>query len=181
MGTFTISEDSQFVRFFIWSWEADPKKLNICKIFWGTIFLPFAFFIKLITIRVFHYFSLVPLILCATVIAYLVQGRWWGAVSITVLTLIISWQEYARYRRDLKLEPIKISFYNKPLEKWTERGSRIGDWIFEHTLVRLFELIEISIDSKTGERLSGFISIATAYISAVKHRYCPEVRVESES
>lgn len=29
-------------RFFCWVWGLDPRKLNICNTFWGTIFLPLA-------------------------------------------------------------------------------------------------------------------------------------------
>ena len=37
----TISRKNWYMRFFIWAWDVEsPQTLNLCKLFWGTLFLP---------------------------------------------------------------------------------------------------------------------------------------------
>ena len=44
MKTLSISKTSIYLKVFCWMWKTDIKKLNICKLFWGTLFFPFALF-----------------------------------------------------------------------------------------------------------------------------------------
>lgn len=40
-----LSESDWYIRFFLWIWNASPQRLNVCKLFWGTIFLPLSLFV----------------------------------------------------------------------------------------------------------------------------------------
>lgn len=39
MHIWRISRDSWLLRLYLWAWDADPKSVNFCKLFWGTIFV----------------------------------------------------------------------------------------------------------------------------------------------
>ena len=38
----TISAHNRYIRFFLWAWQAEIRDLNLCTLFWGTLFLPIA-------------------------------------------------------------------------------------------------------------------------------------------
>ena len=35
-----ISASNRYIRFFCWAWRTKPSNLNICRLFWGTLFMP---------------------------------------------------------------------------------------------------------------------------------------------
>lgn len=40
--TVEISQDAALIRLYAWAWEADKAKIDVCKLFWGFLFLPVA-------------------------------------------------------------------------------------------------------------------------------------------
>jgi hypothetical protein len=40
----TFDKNSKLIRLYLWAWEGDPEFINFCKLFWGILFLPVAFF-----------------------------------------------------------------------------------------------------------------------------------------
>lgn len=42
-----LPESGWYIRFFLWTWNASPQNLNICKLFWGTVFLPISLWVSI--------------------------------------------------------------------------------------------------------------------------------------
>lgn len=46
MYTWTFDSNAWLIKAYIWLWKGDKDSINFCKLFWGTIFAPFALFAK---------------------------------------------------------------------------------------------------------------------------------------
>lgn len=46
MNTWTFEADSKIIRFYIWLWEADPTRIDFCRLFWGYVFCWIALLVK---------------------------------------------------------------------------------------------------------------------------------------
>lgn len=48
MKTIELDRNSLLLRFYSWLWEIDPKKANLCKLFWGIVLFPIGFLLKFV-------------------------------------------------------------------------------------------------------------------------------------
>ncbi|MBI3589516.1 MAG: hypothetical protein HY093_03865 [Candidatus Liptonbacteria bacterium] len=154
-------------------WEADPEKLNICKLFWGTILFPLAFlrfrkvghFIPRITL-----FFLVGAGLCAML------GLWAatcaclidGAIFTIIYSIVVGIRQTVAERQVEK---------ESTLSTITRRGSMIGQWISDHTIGPIFEIVWNAEHSQTGQKVGGFFAVIGEYVRPAKQRFCPLIRV----
>ena len=173
MRTLTILRSSLFLRFFLWGWEANPEKLNICKLFWGTFLFPVAFlqfkkayrFIPRIT-----FFYMIGAVLLAALGLWGAAVIWFvfGAGCAVCGYIIMRRSQSAAERREEK---------ERALSEITGRGSAVGEWIFDHTLGLVLDLACDVADSRMGQRVDGFFAVIGEYARATKQRLCPLIRV----
>jgi hypothetical protein len=189
MGTLTISRNNIGLRFFLWAWEADPDKLNICKLLWGTVFLPVGIFFAKESSRPFYYLSrLAASWLTCIVIPSLCLGIYDGALAVFMLVLFSIFYNYVRrdaIARKCDLQDAKNEAEKAKLEteeyRFSERTERILDKIFNP----IFWLIGLVGDAferfswtKPGERITGFFSLCYYFIKSAKQNTCLLVKVK---
>jgi hypothetical protein len=55
--TAAIKRDAWFLKLWCWAWEMEPESADFCKLFWGYIFLPLNFLVRIVAwpvIRIVH-------------------------------------------------------------------------------------------------------------------------------
>jgi len=173
VSTLTISRNSLFLRLFLWVWEANPEKLNVCKLFWGTLFFPVAFlqfkriyrFIPRITI-----FYMLGAVLLAALGLWISAIIWsFGGVIFAIGGYVAMWRSQGADDRRKEKE--------QALSKITGRVSVVVDWILDHTLGLVFDFADDVSCSMAGRRIGGFFGVIGEYIHATKQRLCPLIRV----
>lgn len=179
----TIKKNSLFVRIFMWGWNVEPDNLNICKLFWGTLFFP-------ITLmhpgkKTYRYVSRLTTFYFAGGVIFTVLM----AMNICHVLLAIEYYLFAalflviNYKEDNKKPKEEL---NEKLSRLTERGSgvveRIFDnsvveWILNHTLYALFDFIDNVRSSGANRQIKGLFSMVAMYLRALKQKTCVNVKV----
>jgi hypothetical protein len=163
MPELTISENSRFMRVFRWLWGGDSTNLNVCQLFWGTTFFFFAF-LRAENIgpfpRITYLYGVVALI-------FLMLSAYIGAALFAVMA--VGFILFVR-----KLERMMES---DDLLAEAGRAAKAAEWIGMHIFEPSIEAVERAVESPKGARLIGFLSVAAAYIQAIKERSCFMVKV----
>jgi hypothetical protein len=47
-----VNRNSWFIRFYVWLWQANPKDINFCKIFWGYVFVIAGLVLRLVVLPI---------------------------------------------------------------------------------------------------------------------------------
>jgi len=163
MRTLTIAGSSLYMRIFLWVWPVDPVTLNICKIFWGTVLFPVAFCSfgwKMWGIPRVSYLYVGLAIVFGVLGAYVSAALF---VIIAVGAAVI-----VRFKRSEEKDLLAES---------TGRAGATAEWIGERIFDHIFDFVDNARDSRVGERLAGFFSVAAAYYRSVKERSCLKVDV----
>ena len=180
MRTLTISKNSLYLRFFLWLWEANPEKLDICKLFWGTLFFPIALiqfkkvyrFIPRVT-----FFYMIGTVLFVALASWTVAIMWFVfAIGCAIYGYITMW----RKQRLIVFRPCMVERRKEKehvLSRVTRRGSVVMDWILEYTIGLAIDLAYDVVDSRAGQCIDGFFGVIAEYIRAAKKRSCIYVRV----
>lgn len=182
-----MARNSLYLRFFLWLWDADPQRLNLCKLFWGTLFFPLAFARWKLVCRFIPRITFVYLVYAVILAAC---GIWVNALVWSIGCLLLVTAGYIYYQHK-KRSTTKREEKERMLSKITELGSRFAewvaesmigawlgervDWILENTLGRLFDFIDNISDSAANWRKSGFPTIIGEYFKALKKRVCTVV------
>lgn len=121
----TISRGSLFLRLFLWGWEVNPEKLNICKLFWGTLLFPVAF---LQSKKVYRFIPRVTFFYMTGAVLFAVLGLWWEAIIWFALGLDSLWvasSPCGEARVRLRGEKRKNELFQRPLgsDRLLESGS----------------------------------------------------------
>ena len=199
MKALTISHESIGLRFFLWTWEADPNRLNVCRLFWGTFFLPAGFFIKK-SHRPFHCLSpLSAFYLTGMVIPGICFG-YYGFAIVSFLFFLGS-MLYIYVRREaiakkcdqqearIRASDEEDRVYEAELKAKIELGERIFSERTERILEIIFtppfwlanfviEVYEKFYDTRPGERIVGFLSLSYYFLKSVKQKTCFLIVVE---
>lgn len=176
MQELTISRRSYFLRLFLWSWDANPNNLNICGLFWGTIFLPAVLLGRLLTTPVFSGFSLMPIVLTCYSVYLAVDKHWFDSAYLGGIGLFFAFIEHSRYKKK-KLGPEVAEVVAGATSQASDRGESWFEWIVVLSLALVFDFFDTASYSKFGRRLHGPLSITRAYFRARKKRYCTNIRV----
>lgn len=181
MRSLTISKKSLLLRFFLWAWEADQTKLTICKLFWGTIFLPVAF----LNSETFHGFLLrLALFYMVGAPLFAITGLRVTAIIWLVYGILFAACGYIFMRRYPKTAERHKEHKEKErlLSALSCRSSAVVDWILEHTFGTMFFGIVFNsfanaMDSRTSRHIGSFFSVIGAYVRAAKQRFCPLIQI----
>lgn len=135
-------KSSPYIRLFVWCWEVEnPKKLNICHLFWGTIFLPTTLYTgrKICFIPGASYFCILLGIGC------IYEAGWKSGIFFIFLGSIIAFIsitiDIIKYIRN-KIDDVDNKETIKILNKLTNYGSR-----FDEGLTRVYIAVFIGIAS----------------------------------
>lgn len=188
MKKLIISHKNIGLQFFLWTWEANKDKLNICKLFWGTIFLPLGFFTKSSN-RPFYYLSpLTAIYLTCIAVPGLCFGKYALAMVGFLSVLCLMFYSYIRReaiaikcdREDLENKAQKAEMTAKDC-RFSERTERI----LEKILTPFLELISFVIEpaekfyrTRPGERITGLLSLFYHFLCSIKQRTCFLIKVE---
>lgn len=201
MRTLTISKDSLYIRWFLWIWKANPEKLNICKLFWGTLLFPMAF---LSTGNLVFFIPCSTLFWWVAAIAVIVAldwrfagGLWFGLGTASLLLSYLTW----RKKRGSKEGPEEE---DRMLSQVTEGGSAAVSLIHRFPKPNFFLIRWAGILGKSllggltwlvaqafglvcwalrpvggvlervefGDSIGDFLEVISGYVEAVKKRYC---------
>lgn len=111
----TVRHDSRPIRFYLWLYSADVKKINICKLFWGSVFAIPALLLYLLA---------QPILFCLGVIGNAVDRRKSNKRS-----------ERNKLRQELGLDYYEfINYLEKEAEKKRERRKERRRVFSESTL-----------------------------------------------
>ncbi|MBI4095077.1 MAG: hypothetical protein HY435_02715 [Candidatus Liptonbacteria bacterium] len=173
MRTLTISRSSLFLRFFQWVWGVNPEKLNICKLFWGTLLFPVAFLqfkkaYRFIPRSAFFY--VVGAVFSAAL------GLWKIAISYFLLGAGFAVVGYITMQRSRSVAERREE-KERVLSRITGRGSVFGEWVFDHTIGLIFDIAYHASYSRAGQHVGGFFAVISEYVRAIKQRLCPLIRV----
>jgi hypothetical protein len=166
----TIKKDSLYVRWFVWAWNANPEKFNICKLSWGTIFFPVAFMSYKREFRVVPRLAILYLMVAATG----AMAHWWAILipfTVAAIGMVALSAGSLLFAHKHKAAP------EQALTKVTYEGSRAADWLADHVLVPVFDTTDELVESEAGRMIGGFIGVVVEFIKATKKHYCPHVRV----
>ena len=177
MRTLTISKNSLFLRFFLWVWETDPEKLNICKLFWGTILFPVAF------LRFKDAYRFIPRITffyMAGAVIFVALGKWAEAIVWVVLAVGSGVFGYAIMRQRSQSITERREEKERALSNLTGRGTVVWEWIEDHTIGWLLDLAYgyHERDSRVGQHIGGFFGVISEYAHSAKQHLCLLVRVK---
>ena len=161
------------MRFFLWVWEATPEKLNICKLFWGTILFPVAF---LQFKKAYRFIPRITFFYMVGAVLFAALDLWGAAITWFVLGVGFSIGGYVTMRRSQSAAERREE-KERALSEITGRGSAVGEWIFDHTLGLVLDLACDVADSRVGQRVGGFFAVIGEYARATKKRLCPLIRV----
>jgi hypothetical protein len=176
------------LQFFVWAWEVNPSKLNVCKLFWGTVFLPLGFFSKK---RQRPFYCLSPLAavwLTCLAIPSLFLGRYTSAIALFLLVLCSIFCNYLRRETIAKRcnqEEVKLRELEAKKEMddchFSARTERILDIIFNP----IFWIIALALETaekfyrtRPGEQITGLLSLFYYFLKSVKQRVCLPVKIE---
>ncbi len=201
----TISRKSWFLRFFLWAWGADPERLNICQLFWGTIFLPLCLFrprgkkktevkvpsekkteVKVPSEPSFYEsliggatFGGLMLVSIGAAVSISLQG-WWllGIISLgcAVFFFLMVLLMLAYLKDDREI--IEWSQLSSPSTKQrlALAFARQGSRVADQLLEWTFNPAFEAVEN-LGYEVTGFWGLLVAYYHAAKHRFCPRVKV----
>lgn len=115
----TLQKSSRFLRFFCWTWDTTPEQLNLCTLFWGTLFLP-------IGIIFMGSYGKIPRVLIAYLAFGAVTIAFGGVLLGSLMILVILIMILALVGFFSLPESVKQSIGErlKP-----ERLKPVGDWI----------------------------------------------------
>lgn len=182
-----LSESGWYIRFFLWMWNASPQKLNICKLFWGTVFLPISLFVGIPAAAKRHSVSALAVIYLMIGFVKLCLGLYIsaGILLFFVLSFLLGNLIYHRKARKTTVKQ-KSQFENQDhaLNRLTEMMSRLPK-LQQSQLGKAIR----QILSFIGKVLNYLIFVPTAwlgrkiigepallmieYIKGVKHKFCP--------
>lgn len=120
MRTFTIPGNSLFMRIFAWMWELNLEKLNICKLGWGTLFLPLALGMQVKSTRSYVVRALLYVALAGL---YPTLSGAFGVALILPMSLLLFMMILLRV---LYLLPEKDDAFARTRD-------RIRPWVVQHT------------------------------------------------
>ena len=171
----TVSKSSLYMRLFLWAWGADPEKLNICKLFWGTIFLPLAFFREkpvwgFVPRETILYSLLAPLI---AVLGYPGFATGMFLAGVLFFLVFVLWTKLKGPKKQSEDEK-QQGKVNQDLSEVTSFGSSLA----ERFLGRLFRVIYAVLMLPPLCYIGGIVGIVRDYSYAVKERLCLEIQVE---
>ena len=189
MSTLTISHDNVWLRFFLWAWEVNPNRLNICKLFWGTVFLPVGIFFVKESKRPFYCLSpLAAIWLTCLVIPSLCLGAYIGTFTYSMLVLCSMLYNYTRRDKIAKkcdLQEEKAKARKAELEAKDYQLSERTEKILDKVLGPLIWLINFIMETferfswtRPGERITGLFSLCFHFIKSMKQKTCLFVKVE---
>jgi hypothetical protein len=185
MSTLTISHKNIWLRVFLWAWEVNPDKLNICKLLWGTVFLPVGIIFVKESKRPFYFLSPAAAIwLSCLFVPSLCFGAYTFAFTVFLFVLCSLAYNYVRRdaiarkcdRQEAKATALKASGH--PFGELTES---ILDKIFAPLIwliVFMVETAERFSWTNPGGRITGFFSLCYHFVKSTKQKTCLFVKVE---
>jgi hypothetical protein len=189
MNTLTMSKGNVWLRFFLWAWEANPEKLNICRLFWGVVFLPIGIFFVKDSVRPFYCLSrLGATWLFCLVFPYLFFGEYVGALVFSLLVFCsMAYNHLNRIAIAIKCDKQETEARAKKAKleereyKFSPRGEKILEKISQPIIwivVFMMEKFDLFSLTKSGERITGFMSLCYHFLLSTKQRTCLFVKVE---
>ena len=174
MRTLTISKNSLFLRFFLWVWETNPEKLNICKLFWGTILFPVAFMSS--TKKAYRFIPRITFFYMAGAVIFAALDKWAEAIVWFVFAVAFVFFGYAISQSITERRAEK----DRALSNLTGRGTVVWEWIEDHTIGWLLDLAYgyHERDSRVGQHIGGFFGVISEYAHSAKQHLCLLVRVK---
>ena len=169
MKKIRLSGNSRFVRLFVWWWEANPEQLNICKLFWGTLFFPIAL------CNFESAYRFVPRIAVFYAIGapvFMLMGMWFAGFSWLIVAALFAALGYAESRQHQNAATRREA-KSRRLAKAAEFGSRFGDKLGDTVVPVLARVFE----SRLFARADGFFAMIGGYMRALKARTCPQVEI----
>lgn len=175
MGTLTVSRSSWFIRLFVWAWEADPKSLNICKLFWGILFLPFPL---LYFKGVYRWIPLITFALCGYALLMMILGmvhqRYDAILAALLLFLSAVLAILANLAHNYYSKKIQPGGGEREIKNQVLTGiAQKGTLLLASLDGVLNPLPGISFSYVEGS----FVSVVVEFFHGVKQRYCPQIRV----
>lgn len=174
MTTITIHQNSLFLRFFLWVWGTDPERLNVCKLFWGSIFFPFGILFASNKRRVVTYAMIGAFYVLLTIhffaegsLIYAVACLFW-AIVYTLLTCVFH-------------QSLDTNERGRVLSKITEHGSAIMGNCLEGVASifdRVADYDEREENEPAEHSIKGFFSLVREYMHSAKRRWCPLIRIQ---
>lgn len=198
MRTLKISRNNIGLRFFLWVWGAKPSKLNVCKLFWGTVFLPLGFFVKESNRPFYYLSSLAAIWLVCIAIPSILLGKYFATIAICLLISCSLLYNYVRREAIAKkcdqqeAENKTLDEENKIREMQIMETIESGEHIFSERTERILEIIfypifrvcSCAIDvyerfysTKHGKQITGLLSLFYHFLKSVKQNTCLLVKV----
>lgn len=191
MGTLKISHKNFLLQLYLWAWEVDPDKLNVCKLIWGIVFLPIGVLGKNKK-RPFHYLSPVAAAwLMCLFIPSLWLGKYASASVFIVLALCSVIYNYVRREAIIKKCEQQEAKYKAEKANWeAEKAKREAeDDRFsprtERILLALLSPIFWAIDifdgfssTRSGSKITGFFSLCYHFVRSKKQKTCLLIEIE---
>ncbi len=170
MGTLTIAKNSRFMRFFLWVWKVDPSTLNICKLFWGTLFFPIGL-LRPTAARIGAGVNFFAAALNLATVAYrITEGHFSHITMINAIIIPINivcgmfCLSIGKMSRERKLGVVTST-------------STIFDRLFDRFLGRPADFISDVCGNVGESRVAGWMAVVVHYVHSVKERTCLSVRV----
>ena len=175
-----------YIRFFLWVWNANPERLDICKLFWGTTLLPLGFLFRLGD-KGFLYLVAIGVSLW--------RGEWIFSLLILLLavieSLLLTWKAKLPTERD---EPRRLEHLSQQASKVISKpfgvGGRLVKLILSPLVLGLIRAIftpitklliwvngRIKVRLPKTLRVPIILRIGWEYLKAFKQRTCIPVEI----
>lgn len=187
-----LPESGWYIRFFLWMWNASPQKLNICKLFWGTMFFPLSLFVGIPAAAKRHSVSepavlwliLGFLVMCFGM--YVTAGMWFFFALFFLLVDL-------NYHRKAQKTPIeqktRLKNQDRALNRLTEmittKSTRLPRELsrLEKALARidsfigrvLYRLIIVPMSWIAIKLIGKPALLIIEYAKEAKHKFCPVI------
>lgn len=205
MSTLTISHKSLYIRLFLWVWQVNPDKLDICKLFWGTLFLPIGYYVSMLTTeKPGITFKRLGYLFMPIVILDLLEGAPAPAFRALLVTLVlISFGVFLEKRRRTKesyngtsekflgksvgvISTKVILVANSKPAKIAGKSTRIAIivitaplWVPVFVILFVVNRVLSALEySSLGWAVGDAKDVIWEYVSSVKQRHCAPVKIE---